>query len=83
MLAFRDCALTNRTAENGPFGMECGIALAFLRKAHSQSGFKKGIRRMECDQKPEIRALRIDFSRHIKDTVLALPQGFFWPTGKQ
>jgi hypothetical protein len=29
---------------------------AFLWRGHEQSGFKKGIRRMECDQKPEIRA---------------------------
>jgi hypothetical protein len=73
----RDCALTNRTAENGPFGMECGIALAFLWKAHSQSGFKKGTRRMECDQKPEIRALRTDFSRHvIRIRFWHLPKGF-------
>jgi hypothetical protein len=28
---------------------------AFLRKAHSQSGFHSGIRRMQCDQKLDIR----------------------------
>jgi hypothetical protein len=28
--------------------------LAFLRRAHAQSGFKEGLRRMQCDQKPGI-----------------------------
>ena len=37
---------------------------AFLRKAHAQSGFKKGVRRMQCDQKPGIRPWGVDSSRH-------------------
>jgi hypothetical protein len=35
--------------------------LAFLWRAHSQSGFKEGIRRMQCDQTPGIRPQPVDF----------------------
>jgi len=44
---------------------ENGVTVpAFLRRAHAQSGFKDGSRRMQCDQKPGIQPLRVDFCRH-------------------
>jgi hypothetical protein len=61
MPVFRDSSSTNRTAEND-YSAENGVVVpAFLRTPHAQSGFKEGIRRMECDQKPAIRASRVDF----------------------
>ena len=36
---FRDYSHANRTGENGPLGIGCHPVPAFLRKAHSQSGF--------------------------------------------
>jgi hypothetical protein len=52
--------------QTGPQRTDCpaakvAVILAFLRKAHAQSGFKQGIRRMQCDQKPGIQPLRVDF----------------------
>jgi hypothetical protein len=52
MPVFRDYSLANWTTENGLLAIECGGVLAFLQKAQTQSGFKKGSRRMQCDQKP-------------------------------
>jgi hypothetical protein len=54
MPIFRDYSQANRTAENGLLGIECGTVLAFLRKAHAQSGFEEDMRRMQCDHKPQI-----------------------------
>ncbi len=55
MPVFRDYSLTNRTSENGLFRIEWVGVPAFLWRAHAQSGFKEGIRRMQCDHKPGIR----------------------------
>jgi hypothetical protein len=41
---FRDYSETNRIAENGLLDSEGAIAIAFLRRAHAQSGFKHGAR---------------------------------------
>jgi len=54
MPEFRDYSQANQTAENGLLGIECATVLAFLRKAHTQSGSNKGLRRMQCDQKSGI-----------------------------
>jgi hypothetical protein len=51
MPVFRDYSETNRTAENGLLDREGVTAIAFLGRAHAQSGFKQGIRRMQCDHK--------------------------------
>src|SRR5580704_8875619 len=48
---FRDYAWTNRTAENGLLAGERHNFPPFLRKAHTQSGFKEGIRRTQCDHR--------------------------------
>jgi len=42
MPVFRDYSQTNRTAENGLLSSEGGHLLAFLQRAHAQSGFDKG-----------------------------------------
>jgi len=39
MPVFRDYSKTNRTGENGLLGRKRGTILAFLRRAHAQSGF--------------------------------------------
>jgi hypothetical protein len=49
---FRNIVFTKRTAENGLPDTEGSTVLAFLWRAHAQSGFKEGIRRMQRDQKP-------------------------------
>ena len=61
MPIFRDSSSTNRTAENGLLGGEGDFVPAFLWRANSQSDFKQGIRRMQCDQKLRIRRERVDF----------------------
>jgi hypothetical protein len=55
MPVFRDCEQAYRTAENGLFDSEGRAAVAFLRRANAQSGFKHGIRRMQRDHKPGFR----------------------------
>jgi len=47
-------ASTTWTGENGLLSSEGVTILAFLWRAHAQSGLKEGIRRMQCDQKPRI-----------------------------
>jgi hypothetical protein len=54
MPVLRDYSHTNRTAENGLLGSEGVTVPAFLRRAHAQSGFDEGIRRMQYDHKPRI-----------------------------
>ena len=49
MPAFRDNSSTNRTPENGLLGSEYRHDPAFLWRAHMQSGFWEGIRRMQSD----------------------------------
>ena len=63
MPVFRGYSQTNRTAENGLLGIECSTVPALLRKAHEQSGFEEGLRRMQCDQKLGIRPSRVNFLR--------------------
>jgi hypothetical protein len=55
MPSFRNSFSINRTAENGLLGGEGDFVPAFLWRANSQSGFKEGVRRMQCDQKAWIR----------------------------
>jgi hypothetical protein len=73
MPVFRDYSQTNRTAENGPHSTECSQRPGFLRKAHAQSGFRYGIRRMQCDQKPWMRPWRVDFCRHLGNRFRRFP----------
>jgi hypothetical protein len=55
MSEFRGYFQANRTGENGLLGGEGRAVPAFLWSAEVQSGFKEGIRRMQCDQKLGIR----------------------------
>jgi hypothetical protein len=55
MPAFRDYPRQTGLQRTDCSAAKAVTVLAFLRKAHVQSGFKRAIRRMECDQKPGIR----------------------------
>jgi hypothetical protein len=52
MPVFRNISYKNRTAENEQLKSVGIILLAFLWRTHVESGFKLGVRRMQCDQKP-------------------------------
>jgi hypothetical protein len=58
MPIFRDSSSANRTAEKGPLDSEGGIFLAFLWRAHGQSGFEEGTQRMptarHSDKSPDL-----------------------------
>ena len=73
MPVFRDYSQTNRTAENGLLGIECSTVPALLRKAHEQSGFEEGVRRMQCDQRPGIPPQRVDFCPRLGHGVWGVP----------
>ena len=49
-----------------------GTVPAFLCRAHEQSGFVEGVRRLECDQMTRIQRERVDFYRHIGKAIAAL-----------
>jgi hypothetical protein len=74
MPVFRDYSEANRTAENGLLVGEGATVPLFLRRAPTQSGFNKCIRRMQGDQK----AYRLDIasgdipSREVKP-ILVFP----------
>ena len=61
MPIFCDSSQPNQTGENGLLGGEGRHCPGFLRKALGQSGFENSLRRMQCDQKPAILALQVDF----------------------
>src|ERR1017187_4632393 len=64
MPVFRDYSLTNRTSENGLLRIEWVSVPAFLWRAHAQSGFKEGTRRMQCDHSQGIAGWGGRFSVH-------------------
>jgi hypothetical protein len=55
MPIFRDIRLTKWTAENTLPTAKGVTVQAFLLKAHAQSGFKEGIRRIQSDHQSESR----------------------------
>jgi hypothetical protein len=95
MPVFRNYSQANRTSENGLLGGERVTVPPFLRRAHAQSGFKKGRRRMQGDQK----AYRLDIASGDIPSVgprdpaivilpdfgpgLATPIARFWPNAPQ
>jgi len=54
MAAISRMVPANRTGESVLLYSAGKLCRTFLRRAHSQSGFKDSLRRMQCDHKPMI-----------------------------
>jgi hypothetical protein len=57
--------------------------LAFLRKAHAQSGFKERVRRMQCDHKRTILPSRVDLCGPLGNRFRRFPEARFWTARKR
>ncbi len=75
---FRDNYLANRSAEKALLCTEGSYFPAFLWSAHAQSGFTEGIRRMQCDHKPQIRHERVDFVSSLEAACERFLEARFW-----